>query len=552
MGFKDLLNKNIIISRGQANNFSLRRHFTLYSIAFFLLMTTLLGVVFISHEKKLLIDYSVYTAEEFARQINSHVSDDNVAAYIDEQSGREFKYSSPEYVKIDKMVNVYLNEFSDIFEINIIDANGRTMYSSARDSIGVINNSEELQAALSGQITSYLRKGERPQPGHSSEVGIADKIDVLEIYIPIYANKKDLHAKGEIVGAFEVYKDVSTVFNSARKGGYTIFILFAILMSILFWVWLIILKTADSIIRSKNEEINKYNRELEEAQYRISESIDEVIEHESFHVRYANRSLAKCWEVKSCELKDCPSYKSDSLRCWQVAGTFCGGEVQGVFAKKYGDCRKCEVYNKAFNNKINTIGESFNNMMSLLQSKHLELKEANKKLNVLIDVDPLTQIANRRSFQKRIESVHLMTLRYNHPYSVIICDVDNFKLYNDTYGHQQGDYVLISVANTMKTSIRRTDEIFRWGGEEFIVILPEQNHSDALKVAENLRRSVYDLAITHRKSEIQAVSISCGVSSFYPWKTRDISWEYVVRQADDALYKAKLGKKNCVYSASIT
>jgi diguanylate cyclase (GGDEF)-like protein len=302
---------------------------------------------------------------------------------------------------------------------------------------------------------------------------------------------------------------------------------------------------------ANNEEINKYNRELEEAQHRISDSIDEVIEHESFHVRYVNRGLAKCWEVKDCAQKDCPSYKSESLRCWQVAGTFCGGEVQGVFAKKYGDCRKCEVFRQAFNNRINTIGESFNNMMALLQSKQLELQEANKKLNVLIDVDPLTQIANRRSFQKRIESIHLMTLRYNHPYSVIICDVDNFKLYNDTYGHQQGDYVLISVANTMKSSIRRTDEIFRWGGEEFIVILPEQNHSDALKVAENLRRSVYDLAIEHRKSEIKIVSISCGVASFYPWKTRDISWEYVVKQADDALYKAKLGKKNCVYSASI-
>jgi hypothetical protein len=200
-------------------------------------MTTLLGIVFISHEKKLLIDYSVYTAEEFARQLNSHVYDDNVAAYIDEQSGREFNYSSPEYVKIDNMVRVYLNEFSDIFEINIFDANGRTIYSSASDSIGVINDSEELQAVLSGQITSNLRKGVKPQPAHSSEVGIADKMDVLEIYIPIYANKKNLHAKGEIVGAFEVYKDVSTVFNSARMGGYTIFILFAVLMSILFWVW---------------------------------------------------------------------------------------------------------------------------------------------------------------------------------------------------------------------------------------------------------------------------------------------------------------------------
>jgi diguanylate cyclase (GGDEF)-like protein len=374
-------------------------------------------------------------------------------------------------------------------------------------------------------------------------------VDILEIYIPIYEKRKGIHY-GKIIGAFEVYKDVSKFVHMAQVGGYTISTLFILSMCILFLILQMIIRKADRMIKSKNAEIKKYNSELEEAQNKITESINEVIEHESFHVRYINENLVHCWETKECGKTDCPSYKAENLRCWQVSGTFCGGEVQGVFARKYGDCRKCEVFKNSISNRINSIGESFNNMMVLLQNKHLELGEANRKLNVLVDIDPLTQIANRRSFQKRIENIHLLALRYNHPYSIIIYDIDNFKLYNDTYGHQQGDYALISVSKAMKSSIRRSDEIFRWGGEEFIVILPEQNHPDALKIAEHLRASVQDLSIKHKKSDLQMVTVSCGVATFYPWKTKDIGWEYVIKQADDALFKAKAGEKNSVYSAA--
>ena len=314
-------------------------------------------------------------------------------------------------------------------------------------------------------------------------------------------------------------------------------------------IFMFLHKKADKIINRQNVEIASYNSDLKEAQKKIIESIDQVIERGSFNARFQSGQLLKCWEFKNCEKTECPCHKSDNLRCWQVAGTFCSGDVQGFFANKYGDCSECEVYKYAFKDKFNIIGESFNNMMTLLENKHQELEQLNQKLNRIVDIDPLTQIGNRRSFHKRMQSIHMMALRYSHPYSIIVCDVDNFKLYNDTYGHQKGDYVLISIAKAMKASVRKTDEIFRWGGEEFVIILPEQDSPSALRVAENVRASIELLNIEHTGNEPQSVTVSCGVSSN---SAGHISWERILKSADDALYMAKEAGRNCVCAAPDT
>jgi len=297
-------------------------------------------------------------------------------------------------------------------------------------------------------------------------------------------------------------------------------------------------------------KIDRYNFELEESQNLISESINEVITHEGFHIRCSNDHLLECWVHKACTKTDCPSYQSKNLRCWQVAGTFCGGEVQGVFARKFGDCGKCDVFQHACENRIKRIGESFNNMMTLLEGKHRDAQRLNERLNELANIDHLMQIGNRRYFNTRIEAMHQFALRYHRCYSVIICDVDNFKFYNDTYGHQKGDYVLIAISNLFKESLRTSDEIFRWGGEELIILLPEQNIVDALKVADNLRKATVDMAIEHEKNNPKVVTVSSGVATFGTGMIKDLGWEAVIKAADDALYKAKTGAKNCVYAAN--
>jgi diguanylate cyclase (GGDEF)-like protein len=372
------------------------------------------------------------------------------------------------------------------------------------------------------------------------------KIDLLEVYVPIY-NKFHDGTQGRVIGAFEIYKDQTALFGLMRQEFTKVPLLLIFAMSALYLFLQVVIRKADQIISEQKGKIGKHNAELREAQDKLSESIDEVIENESFHVRFTNNNLLKCWEHKKCTKKDCPSYESSDLRCWQIAGTFCGGYVQGYFATKFGDCRKCDVFAYALDNRINSIGESFNNMMVLFENKHQQLQLLNDRLNWLIDIDPLTQVGNRRSLQKRVEHVHQLSLRYGRPYSIVMCDVDDFKLYNDLYGHQQGDYALITASNIIEKSLRKTDELFRWGGEEFVIILPEQDIASALRVAEHLRVSMQSLAIEHKASEFHILTMSFGVSSSVTENIKHLSWESVLKEADDLMYRAKSEGRNCVY-----
>ena len=187
-------------------------------------------------------------------------------------------------------------------------------------------------------------------------------------------------------------------------------------------------------------------------------------------------------------------------------------------------------------------------MMTLLESQHIQLEQANEKLESLIDTDVLTHVGNRRSFLKVIANTHLLSLRYNRPYSILICDIDDFKMYNDTYGHQMGDYVLIAIANKIKNFLRESDHVFRWGGEEFAVILPEQNIQDAMNVAENLRSEIQALAmeVIRAETESKVVTISIGVACINNCDSKIVTWEEVFKMADDALYKAKEDGRNCI------
>lgn len=544
---KDFL-KSIEMHYGPEGNFNLRRYFSFYSLIIIVFLTVILSGIVYWNQKNALIQYSISSATVFAQQINRSISREIIDSDLLKEKNLIVEDNTNFLLQLDKISASFLNEYGDVKKIKIFDHEGKVVYSSDPNDIGLVNTGRNIKKTLTGQTSTELTRRYTEFQEDSSNKDKKFSIDILEIYVPIY---RDLNnpVKEEIIGAFEIYTDISTVYQLISKEFYKVPLLLLFSMGILYLFLQVIIKKASVIINKKNDEINLYTAELKEAQQRITSAINMVIEDQSFHIRLQSDNLLKCWEVKNCTHVGCPSYKSENLRCWQVSGTFCGGKVQGVFANKYGDCRKCEVYQNAFKDRIKLIGESFNNMMVLLESKHMELQKLNEKLNVLIDTDPLTETGNRRSFQKRIESIHLLSLRYSHPYSIIVCDVDYFKPYNDTYGHQKGDYALVSIANAMKTSVRRTDEIFRWGGEEFIIILPQQNLLAAIKVAENLRAAVESLGIAHTVSPSKVLTISVGVACNIADNVKYISWESVIKQADDELYKAKAAGKNCVSPA---
>lgn len=173
------------------------------------------------------------------------------------------------------------------------------------------------------------------------------------------------------------------------------------------------------------------------------------------------------------------------------------------------------------------------------------LRLANEENIRLSITDALTGVFNRRYLMDQLSRELERAQRYQHPLSLMLCDVDHFKRINDTYGHQSGDEVLISFAQSLKYSLRETDWIARYGGEEFVVVLPETSIANATAVAERCRA---DLAATPRQvGELSVpVTASFGVSGWEPGMTVDTLLDKLIAAADSGVYASKSGGRNRV------
>ncbi|MGD1806364.1 diguanylate cyclase domain-containing protein [Dapis sp. BLCC M126] len=168
-----------------------------------------------------------------------------------------------------------------------------------------------------------------------------------------------------------------------------------------------------------------------------------------------------------------------------------------------------------------------------------KLVTANQKLVELANFDSLTKIANRRMFEEYMDREWRRMAREKAPIALILCDVDYFKRYNDTYGHPAGDRCLQAVANVIKAEVKRpADLVARYGGEEFVVVLPQTDSTGGFHVAELIRKRLLDLKLVNAGSQISKfVSMSLGVASTIP--LLDSSWGKLIKIADEALYQAK-------------
>ncbi|WP_166241799.1 sensor domain-containing diguanylate cyclase [Paenibacillus turpanensis] len=175
-----------------------------------------------------------------------------------------------------------------------------------------------------------------------------------------------------------------------------------------------------------------------------------------------------------------------------------------------------------------------------------KLQEANEMLKRLSHMDGLTGIPNRRYFDETMYREWKRSARNSAPLSVIMLDIDYFKDYNDYYGHQGGDACLKLVAETLTNHLERnTDFVSRFGGEEFVIILPDTPRSGAAFVAERLRKAVEDLAIPHVRSNVSGVvTISVGAAGVVPNSFSEP--QELIAQADKALYQAKQNGRNQV------
>lgn len=186
----------------------------------------------------------------------------------------------------------------------------------------------------------------------------------------------------------------------------------------------------------------------------------------------------------------------------------------------------------------------FRPLANTLLEERAQLDRAIQELSFLSSVDGLTGIANRRHFDQFLSQLWSLAARNGEAIALIMCDIDFFKMYNDTYGHLQGDECLKKVADALKNSMKRqVDFVARYGGEEFVVVLPNTDLKGATKVAETIRANVDNLEIPHRLSSVKPnVTISLGVAISFADSA--VLPETLIDAADNALYQAKQSGRN--------
>lgn len=185
-----------------------------------------------------------------------------------------------------------------------------------------------------------------------------------------------------------------------------------------------------------------------------------------------------------------------------------------------------------------------------LTQKHTLLYEVNKKLEKLSLQDGLTGLANRRYFDSFLDKEWRLALRRKSTISLILADIDFFKKFNDTYGHQVGDECLKSVAKAIQLAVKRVSDLAaRYGGEEFAIVLPETNIKGARSIADNIHQNVKKLKITNDGSQIcSKVTVSVGIACTTP-EINTLPAK-LIEESDHALYQAKNNGRNqtCLFS----
>ena len=169
------------------------------------------------------------------------------------------------------------------------------------------------------------------------------------------------------------------------------------------------------------------------------------------------------------------------------------------------------------------------------------LVKANQKLMNLATTDPVTNLLNRRNMMVRIEQEKDRLDRGGKPFSLVMVDIDNFKQINDEYGHDGGDFVLVMLAQMVSVSLRKQDQVARWGGDEFLIFLPETNLDGGRIVAEKIRSRILRSPFVYREMDIP-VTLTFGVGNC----DEHIGIGSCIRKADQALYQGKQAGKNRV------
>ncbi len=268
---------------------------------------------------------------------------------------------------------------------------------------------------------------------------------------------------------------------------------------------------------------------------------------------------SKCYDYYHCPPDTgCAAYGSEDKRCWYISGTHCHGKIMRNTTEKLRECVKCDMFmpvgifivDITRNPRLEAKCD-LDACMRLLDAASLAISNAKlfEKTLELSETDGLTGVKNRRTFLKLLDSEVHRAHRYNKSFGLIMMDIDYFKQYNDAHGHPQGDILLKLVADIIVDRLRDTDTVGRYGGEEFIALLPETNKEESTAIAERIRSEIENYKFPRAETQPGGrITLSIGVSS-YP--DDGDSPERVIQSADDALYSAKSMGRNRVIAANV-
>lgn len=284
-------------------------------------------------------------------------------------------------------------------------------------------------------------------------------------------------------------------------------------------------------------------------------------------VFFKNPHLVDCRKILNCKDDDCAAKSNGGgpVRCWHIPGTLCRGVPQGNFLQKYGECRECRVFRDSCPTIVEEIGEQINNMVVLmreqkekmLDDKH-QIDHLNEKLTSLLEqldlkrkevqkmmiTDSLTKLYNRHHLVTVLEDEMARCQRYGHSLAMMMIDIDEFRSFNENYGKQAGDNMLEVCGKVIKENIRKFDRAFRYGGEEFVVVLPETDLTLAYIAAERIRKNFQNKTFrvtsqTGRTREKASRTISIGITATFTYQTSVISIEDFINQTEQTLLIAK-------------
>jgi len=330
-----------------------------------------------------------------------------------------------------------------------------------------------------------------------------------------------------------------------------------------------ILVTTDTILKEKPEQAMAFTRASMRGWNYALAHIDETLDviEKKFNPQHLSRSQLRFEALKTKEemiLGDVVDLGYMSDKRWNhIAGVYqslgllpAGFDVSGfVYHDEPGFMDMLSKYRWELGMMVLLLSSLFLafyniRLRHVVSARTRVLNELNRELEKLTLLDGLTCVGNRRMFEQAFSSEWHRALRNEYSLSLLLIDIDYFKLYNDLYGHQQGDVSLRQVASTLVGVCKRAeDTVVRYGGEEFVALLPGTDMEQASILAEKCRQAVLDLQLPHERSAVsEVVSVSIGVSSVLP--VTDIEAMSLLESADMALYRAKAKGRNRVEQAT--